>query len=102
MSEITVPLGTTNLVAYATVLDQNGKPMPSPAFPAWTSINRDVIFPHPAPDGMSAWLEVIGVGDALILVETGVAHVSVIRGQGTVHVIDEPVPTSVALEFSVQ
>lgn len=101
MSEITVSLGETGLMAHATVLDQNGNPMSSPATPAWTSENLDVIVPVPSPDGMRAALEVVGTGDALILVETGVPGVGIIRGQGTVHVTQSPTPTSVALEFTV-
>lgn len=97
-TEITVDVGEQNLFARIVVLDQHGNPMPSPATPAWTSLNRDAILPHPVPDGLSAHLEVVGPGDARLLVETGLPGGNIIRGSAIVHVVDR-VPTSVAIAF---
>lgn len=99
-NEITVAHTEQNLYGVVTVLDENGKPLPAPAVPAWTSSDLGVIEPEPAPDGMSAHLLVRGIGSVTILVETGVPGQNIIRGEGIVHVSDR-VPTSVNVDFMV-
>lgn len=100
MNEITVSSTELHLYAVAHVLDENGNELPSPAVPAWTSSDLNVIEPAPADDGMSAHLIVRGRGTATILVETGVPRSDIIRGEGIVHVSDT-VPTSIRVDLIV-